>query len=173
MLQCSCFRLSSVVLRFSLRIVFILFPVVLFYIRLSSSVVESSLSDLCSIHCFCCICRLFPGAFCCHFLLFLICIHLFGCLQYSSFFFCCPRVLIFYLNSFCSMYLSSIFDCLLLLLILDSPIQSAFAVFVAFLIFLWVSYAVNSSSFQILFNLFHVVVVYLRLPPLVASRFCG
>ena len=115
-------RLSSVVLALSYWFEFILFYVAVFYLRLPSSVVESSLSDPSIIYCFCCISHLSSGVYCCHFLLVSNCIHSLLCscrlssiascrsifvlllkksiyciccgVHLSSGVFCCPRVVI-------------------------------------------------------------------------------
>ena len=134
-------RVSSVVLALSYWFEFILFYVAVFYLRLPSSVVESSLSDPSIIYCFCCISHLSPGVFCCHFLLVSNCIHSLLCSCHlssiaschcifvffieksiyciccgvclSSGVFCCPRVVILIWVHFvlCSCLLSSIVFC--------------------------------------------------------------
>ena len=131
-------RVSSVVLALSYWFEFILFYVAVFYLRLPSSVVESSLSDPSIIYCFCCISHLSSGVFCCHFLLVSNCIH----------------------SLLCSCRLSSIASCRSIFVLL---LKKAFIVFAAVFIFLRVSSVVLALSFWFEFILFYVAVFYLRL----------
>ena len=109
-------RVPSVVLALSYWFEFILFYVAVFYLRLSSSVVESSLSDPSIIYCFCCISHLSSGVFCCHFLLVSNCIHFLLCsCRLSSIASCrCIFVLLLKKHSLYLLRCSSLFGCLLL-----------------------------------------------------------
>ena len=131
-------RVSSVVLALSYWFEFILFYVAVFYLRLPSSVVESSLSDPSLIYCFCCISHLSSGVFCCHFLLVSYCI------QFVP----------------CSCRLSSIASCHCIFVLL---LKKAFIVFAAVFFFLRVSSVVLALSYWFEFILFYEAVFYLRL----------
>ena len=131
-------RVSSVVLAMSFWFEFILFYVAVFYLRLSSSVVESSLSDPSIIYCFCCISHLSSGVFCCRFLLVSNCLHFL----------------------LCSCRLSSIASCRWIFVLL---LKKAFILFAAVFVFLRVSSVVPALSFWFEFILFYVAVFCLRL----------